>query len=259
MKDKAKIVPQDNDRRRRSLRQSPHRKFLPRHGPRRLGSAPRLSSLRPFSDAPAFPRASAALMRMISDEFDSSAPRFSNPAFRPSRVLGLNAGEKRPESAVQTRRARPNDTRRFLPAFSQRLLRAPFPRLRTSHLPRRIPGPHSRPLPPGSFRLRALRGTGNIRPFIPASFRPRIRPPPPPPPPPRNKTPPRQKRRPKSPPINAPKRPPPGAAPLEHFRRTQKSRVRPPRAQSMPLFRLLPVPAVPRLQKSAVPGHTAVD
>lgn len=49
MKDKAKIVPQDNDRRRRALRQSPLRKFSPRHGPRRLGSTPRLSSRRPFS------------------------------------------------------------------------------------------------------------------------------------------------------------------------------------------------------------------
>ncbi len=252
MKDKAKIVPQDNDRRRRALRQSPLRKFSPRHGPRRLGSAPRLSSLRPFSDAPAFPRASAALMRLISDESDSSAPRFSNPAFRPPRAPRLNAGENRPKSAVQTRRARPNDTRRFLPSFPRGAsvlrplgsalltFRAAFP----ARIPDRFPSARS------ASELCAAQATSALSSLHRSTPHP---PPPDAPAPARIESPPKPRR---SAPRNVLRQ---AQRPSQKHRERPKSRVRPPRAQSMPLFRLLPVPAVPRLQKSAVPGHTAVD
>lgn len=98
---------------------------------------------------------------------DSSAPRFSNPAFRPSR----SPAERRRETPGVRSPNAPRTAERHA-AFSPCLLSAALP-CSVPPAPRfSLSAPHSRPISPGSFRLRALRGTGNIRPFIPASFHP---------------------------------------------------------------------------------------
>lgn len=124
MKDKAKIVPQDNDRRRRALRQSPLRKFSPRHGPRRLGSTPRLSSRRPFSalQHAVPPRSPAERRRETPGVRSPNAPRTAerHAAF-PPRLLSAAPSRSVPSaprfspSAPHSRPAFPTAFPRLVP------------------------------------------------------------------------------------------------------------------------------------------------
>lgn len=145
MKDKAKIVPQDNDRRRRALRQSPLRKFSPRHGPRRLGSTPRLSSRRPFSalQHAVPPRSPAERRRETPGVRSPNAPRTAerHAAFPPRLPSAA------PPCSVPSARFSPSApySRPAFPARFPRLVPPPsFTRHRQqpSFHPRLVPPPH---------------------------------------------------------------------------------------------------------------------